>query len=174
MLLRIIYYGHQLLRKRALPIDAITDEIKQFAADMIETMDAAQGIGLAAPQVGRSIRLFVCRSYAIAPDGQWVMTEPRVYINPRLSQHSEEQVEDQEGCLSLPGIRAEVVRPLKVFIEALDLQGQAFSEQLEGYNARIRMHENDHLNGVLYIDRVNVRMRKRLEPLLQEIKKKYA
>jgi peptide deformylase len=173
MRLPIIYYGNPLLRKRCEPIEKITDEIKQLAADMLETMDIENGIGLAAIQVGKLVRLFVCRSYIETPNGEWTVTEPKVYINPKLTDHSQETIEDTEGCLSIPGIKESVERPLKVTVEALDLNGQVFKEELEGYNARIRMHENDHLNGVLFIDRLDIHTKNKLDPFLQEIKKKY-
>ncbi|MBI2743175.1 MAG: peptide deformylase [Chlamydiales bacterium] len=173
MRLPLIYYGNPLLRVRSEPIEEITPEIRQLAMDMIETADLSHGIGLSAVQIGRPIRLFVCRSYIVTPEGQWNMTAPQVYINPKLSKHSEEQVEDDEGCLSIPKLRGKVFRPERLTIEALDINGQTFVEELEGYNARIRMHENDHLNGVLYIDRMEPASRKKLEPLLREIKKKY-
>lgn len=171
MRLPVLIYGDPLLRKRCAPIEKVTEEIQQLARDMIETMDAADGIGLAASQVGQLVRLFVCRSYIITADGRWAMTEPKVYINPKLTDHSKETIEDDEGCLSIPRLRGNVVRPLKVTIEALDINGNPFREELEGYNARIRMHENDHINGVLYIDRMSEKDRKALEPALQKIKK---
>src|ERR1700722_19456841 len=98
MRLPIVIYGNPVLRKRSEPITEITDEIRQLAKDMIETMDLNHGIGLAANQVGRPVRMFVCRSYVIEPDGTWSMTEPKVFINPKLTQHSEEVIEDDEGC----------------------------------------------------------------------------
>jgi peptide deformylase len=173
MLLPIYYYGHPILRKRCAPVGQITDEIRKMAQDMIETMDKNNGVGLAAPQVGHSIRLFVLRNYLFTEDGHWTLSEPKVYINPKLSSPGDELVCDTEGCLSLPGIRLEVERPNSITIEATDLDGKVFVEELEGYNARVRMHENDHINGVLFIDRIDVHTRKKLDPLLKEIKKKY-
>ena len=172
MRLPILIYGDPLLRKRCAPIEKVTEEIQQLASDMIETMDAANGIGLAASQVGQMVRLFVCRSYVETADGNWTMTEPQVYINPKLSGHSKETIEDDEGCLSIPRIRGNVVRPLKVTIEALDIHGNPFREELEGYNARIRMHENDHINGVLFIDRMSEKEKKEIESALHRLKKR--
>lgn len=136
-------------------------------------LDEIDAIGLAAVQVGVPIRLFVCRSYVMIPNEPWTMTPAKVYINPKLSNHSEELVEDQEGCISIPKLRGNVIRPLKLTIEALDLDGKLFTEDLEGYNARSRMHENDHLNGVLYIDRMHENDRKKLDADLRAIKKAY-
>ena len=174
MLLKIYYYGHSILRKRCEPILAITDDIRQLAQDMIETMDKNNGIGLAAPQVGHAIRMFVLRNYIYAEDGHWTLSDPIVYINPKLTSPSEELVSDTEGCLSVPGIRLEVTRPDKITVEAMDLDGKVFVEELEGYNARVRMHENDHINGVLFVDRVDVNTRKKIDPLLREIKKSHS
>lgn len=173
MLLKIYYYGHPILRKRCEPVLEITDEIRKLAHDMIETMDKSDGIGLAAPQVGRSIRMFVLRNYIYTEEGHWTLSEPKVYINPKLSNPSEHFISDIEGCLSLPGVRLHVDRPDKITIEAMDLEGKTFVEELEGYNARIRMHENDHINGVLFIDRIEASGRKKIDPILKEIKKKY-
>ncbi len=173
MLLPIRYYGDAVLRARCLPVGEITEEIRELVRNMIETMDASKGIGLAAPQVGYPIRLFVLRNYIESAEGDLTFSEPFVFINPILSNPSLKKESDTEGCLSIPGIREEVARPLKIRIEAVNLEGIPFAEEVEGYNARVRMHENDHLNGVLFIDRVDLRKRKKLELPLKEIQKKY-
>lgn len=173
MNLQLRYYGDPILRKRSDPIETITDEIKQLAYAMIEYADTHNGIGLSACQIGHTIRMFVLRSYIETPDGKWTVSAPRVFINPKIISYSDELVADDEGCMSIPGLRVEVVRPLKVVVEATDLDGKTFVEESEGYNARIRMHENDHLNGVLSIDRASPKIRKKIEPQLREIKKKY-
>jgi peptide deformylase len=173
MLRKVYYYGDPILRKRCEPITEITDEIRQLAKDMIETMDKNDGVGLAAPQVGYPIRMFVLRNYIFTEDGRWTLSEPKVYINPKLSCPSEEKITETEGCLSFPGLRLDIERPDKITVEATDLNGQVFIEELEGYNARTRMHENDHINGVLFIDRINEKIRNKIEPILRNIKKKY-
>lgn len=172
MLLKIRYYGDPILRKRCQEITEITDEIRKLAKDMIETMDKTNGAGLAAPQVGKSIRMFVLRDYIVHEDGRWTQAEPKVFINPKLSCPGEHFLIEKEGCLSIPGLRGEVARPDRITVEAMDLDGNTFIEEIEGYNARIRMHENDHINGVLYIDRVDVHTRRKMEPDLRAIKKK--
>lgn len=174
MLLKILYYGDPILRKHCEPVTEITEEIRKLAKDMIDTMDKNNGIGLAAPQVGHNIRMFVLRNYIFAEDGNWTLSDPKVYINPKLTSPGENTLVDTEGCLSLPGIRLKVVRPDKITVEAMDLEGRTFVEEIEGYNARVRMHENDHINGVLFIDRVDVNTRKKVEPILRDIKKKYS
>src|SRR5690349_13377980 len=131
MLLKIIYYGHPVLRKHCAFIEEITEEIRKLAQDMIETMDKNNGIDLAAPQVGYPIRLFVCRSYIFERDGSWKLSEPKVYINPKLSSPGKRQLIDTEGCLSFPALRLEIDRPDSIVIEALDIEGQPFREELE-------------------------------------------
>jgi peptide deformylase len=171
MRLHICYYNHPVLRKHCAPIVEITDEIRQLAAAMIELMDKSDGIGLAAPQVGHPIRLFVCRNYIFGEDKTWTLSEPKVYINPKLSSPSDRLLVDTEGCLSFPKLRLEVERPDRIVVEAMDIHGNLFREEVEGYNARVRMHENDHLNGVLFIDRIDANTRKKIDPLLREIKR---
>lgn len=172
MLLKIRYYGDPILRKKAEEVTEITAEIKQLIEDMIETMDANNGLGLAAPQVGHSLRIFVVRNYIETESGELTLSDPFVYINPRLHSPSAEKLIDFEGCLSIPGIRAKVERPESISVEAIDFEGNPFSEELSGYNARSRMHENDHLNGVLYVDRLSPKDKRKVEPQLESIKKK--
>lgn len=174
MRLPIRYYGDPILRKRAEPIQEITEEIRQLVKDMIDTIDLGNGIGLAAPQVGLSIRLFILRNYIISEDGRWSVSEPKVFINPKISSPSQEMVVEDEGCLSLPGIRENVIRPFRITIEATDLDENLFTEEVEGINARVRMHENDHINGVLFIDRLDTRTRNKIDADLRAIKKKYS
>ncbi len=173
MLLKLCYYGNPILRKHCEPIVEITDEIRALARDMIETMDANNGAGLAAPQIGRPIRMFVLRSYLISESGEWAQAEPQVYINPQLSSPGKHLLTEAEGCLSLPGLRVKVARPDTITVTATDLEGNLFTEELQDYNARLRMHENDHLNGVLHIDRIDIHTRKKIDPLLREMKKTY-
>jgi len=174
MLLPIYHYGHSVLRKHCTPIKEITDEIRKLAQDMIETMDKTNGIGLAAPQVGYPIRMFVCRDYIFGEEGNWTVSAPKVFINPTLSSPSDRILTDTEGCLSFPKLRLEIDRPDRIVVEALDIHGNLFREEVEGYNARVRMHENDHINGVLFIDRLDASTRKKLDPILRDIKKKHS
>jgi len=152
------------------PVDAITDEIRDLVRDMIETMDDADGLGLAAPQVNVSLRVFIVRPYVVTEDGEIMVKDVKVFINPKLSEPDEKMTRFDEGCLSIPKIYATVLRPQNVVIEAMDLDGNVFKENLSGIEARAVMHENDHLNGVLFIDRLNPGKRKEIEPLLKKIK----
>ncbi len=173
MILPLVYYGSRILRGRALPVEEITEEIHVLVRDMIETMDHAHGIGLAAPQVGRSLRLFVLRNYIEGDvNERFKLSDPQVYINPKITILDVHEELDTEGCLSIPGIRGQVPRPIKIRIEALDLEGNVFSEEINGYNARVRLHENDHLNGVLFIDRMHPHARRLLNADLRVLEKK--
>lgn len=173
MKLSLTYYGNPILRKKGELIQEITDEIRQLAIDMIETCDANNGIGLAAQQVGKALKLFVLRRYIQLPDGKWGISEPKVYINTKILDHSKETEVDIEGCLSFPNLRLSIERPSKIKVESTNLNEERIVEELEGYNARVIMHENDHTNGVLYIDRIDEKTRHMIEPELREIKKRF-
>ncbi len=175
MILPLVIYGDPRLRQKSAEIKEITEEIKSFASDMEETMRYANGIGLAAPQVGKNIRLFIiCLDAAEYPKQVDPPTNKiQVFINPTISDPSEATVTDEEGCLSIPGIHGDVERPQKIHIKALDLDGNAFSEDVEEWKARMLMHENDHINGTLFIDRMEKNERKLLDPKINALKKKY-
>ncbi len=173
MKLPIIYYGNPILRQKAKPIDHIDDDIRQLVIDMNETVIANNGVGLAAPQIGRSIALFITLIPSYLDDDTVIPGELKVYINPQILEHSQELWPCQEGCLSIPKFWDIIERPLKVKVEATDLNGNRFTEELEGYDAHVIMHENDHLNGVLFIDRLPPKRRKEIDGFLREVKKKY-
>lgn len=173
MKLGLRYYGDPILRQKAKPVEKITDEIRQLVHDMIETMLHFSGIGLAAPQVGRLLRIYVSNVDYEDEKGEVHLCEPRVYINPVLTNPSDVFVERSEGCLSIPKLYVPVVRPLSVDVEAMDVEGKRFTRNCYGFLARNMMHENDHLNGVLHIDRVKGKRRTELEPALRQIKLQY-
>jgi len=173
MILDLCYWDDPILRKKCRPVEKITDEIKTLIKDMIETMDAKKGVGLAAPQVGVDLCLFVMRNTEEGPEGELVLTNPQVYINPKITDPSKELEVMSEGCLSLPGLHLDIARPYSITVRALDENGNSFTENLEGYKARVIMHENDHINGKLFFDRISSKLRKKIEPELQRIKKEY-
>jgi len=173
MILPLVYYGNPKLRSKCLEVKQITEEIKQLCFDMIETMDANNGVGLAAIQVGKFLRILVIREVLEDENSEAYLGEAEVYINPRLSNPSEKTEKLPEGCLSLPGLHEEIERPFSIHVEALDINGNKISTKIKGYKAREIMHENDHLNGVLFIDRLPAKKRKEIEPFLKEIKAKY-
>jgi peptide deformylase len=173
MKLTFCYYGNPILRKKGEPVTEITDEIKELVLAMIDYFDNNNGIGLSAQQVGKTLRLFVLRRYVHLPDGKWTVSEPHVYINPKILERSKETWVEEEACMSIPKLHLPVERPLRIKIESTKLDGSRIVEELEGINARVVMHENDHINGVLFIDRVEDKYLKPVEAKLREIKKKY-
>jgi peptide deformylase len=174
MKLPLAYYGDSILRKKTSPVTHIDDSIRQLVKDMAETMEANDGCGLAAPQVHQSLSLFITCIPRYIDEDTVLPGELRVFINPKIVAYSQEVWPCQEGCLSIPGLRETVVRPLKVTIQATNLEGQTFIEEFVGFDAHVIMHENDHINGVLYIDRLPSRRKKEIEGYLREIKKKYS
>lgn len=174
MILPLAYYGNPILRKRAIPVEEITDDLRQLVRDMIETMESKDGLGLAAPQVERSLRLFLVSIPKEDEHGNMKRGEPKIFINPVFSSPSEEEVEIIEGCLSIPGIYESAWRPESIFVEAMNLKGETFKRKLSGMEARVAMHENDHLNGALFVDRIKGKKRNRLTDLLTALKKKFS
>jgi peptide deformylase len=146
--LSILHYPAPVLRERAAPVDSVNDEIKTLARRMIELMNEADGLGLAAPQVGVALRIFVAQ---VKADHEPV----RVYINPELSSHASDIESREEGCLSLPGVNVHVRRPVGATINAIGLDGKPFSLTSDGLLARVWQHEIDHLDGILIIDKMN-------------------
>ncbi|HRW58783.1 MAG TPA: peptide deformylase [Chlamydiales bacterium] len=174
MILDLCYYGNPILRKKSSLITEFNSELKEFVNNMIETMDAKNGVGLAAPQVGKSLKIFVIRPLIEEEDKEPYLGDAEVYINPIISNPSKDTICLDEGCLSIPRLFAPVVRPAAIDIEWLDINGKVHRERVEGYKARELMHENDHLHGTLYIDRVDPSVKTSLKKTLQNIKKKYS
>jgi peptide deformylase len=143
--MKVITLGDDLLRQKAEPVKPINKEIAEIAAAMIETMHQSKGVGLAGPQIGLMKRIFV-----VHVDGDL----PRVFINPSIIGTSQEMVKLEEGCLSVPGVWADVVRPVSVRVQAWNEKGRPFTIETEGTLARVILHEYDHLEGTLFIDRI--------------------
>lgn len=165
-LLPLAYYGNPILRKVADSITNITDDVRKLVEEMIETMDPCDGIGLAAPQIHHSVKIFVIRKPFEVEGGKIELKEVKVFINPELSAPSTETWKISEGCLSIPSIHAEVERPREITVEYSDLEGNRIKERVFGWEARVIMHENDHINGILFIDHLDETERKNLEPFL--------
>ena len=161
-MLDIVTLGDDVLREKAALIADINEEIADLAAKMIEILDTGIGVGLAGPQVGVSKRIFVTK----APGDI-----ARVFINPEIIFTSQEQGKYEEGCLSIPGIYAEVIRPLAVSIQAWNLKGKPFRIDDDDYLARIIQHENDHLNGILFPDRLKDKQRERVLKIYEKKRK---
>jgi peptide deformylase len=149
----------RILRQKSKPVKDINDELRKTAAEMIEIMHKDRGVGLAGAQVGLLKRIFVTHA-----EGD----KPRVFINPSLVWTSQEQISYEEGCLSVPGLWAEVVRPEKIKVQAWSENGRAFTLEASGVLARVIQHEYDHLEGKLFIDRLDEAKR---EKLLSKLKK---
>ncbi len=152
-MLNIITLGDEQLRKHSIVVPELNGTVHTLIEQMFEAMRLNKGIGLAAVQVGNLYRLFVTE---VAGD------EPRAFVNPEILETSLEQVSYEEGCLSIPGIEAEVVRPQRVRVQAWNEKGRPFSLDAEDLLARVVQHEYDHLNGVLFIDRIDPKKRERL------------
>jgi len=160
-ILPILHFPDPRLRRPALPVAALSDEIRHLAADMLETMYAAPGRGLAGPQVGAMLRMFVI-------DVTWKegTPDPRIFINPEILDASDAVHTGTEGCLSIPGIPAEVTRPAEITLRWTDPGGGQHTERLNGATAVCAQHELDHLNGRLIIDLMDEGARLAASPAL--------
>lgn len=154
-LLPILNFPDPRLRTKAKPVEVVDDQIRTLAADMLETMYAAPGIGLAASQVDRHIQLIVM-------DLSEEKNQPMVFINPRITPLTEDTQPYEEGCLSVPQIFDKVERPVRVKIEALDLDGKTFTLEADGLLAVCIQHEMDHLDGKLFVDYLSPLKRQRI------------
>jgi len=155
-ILKICRMGHPILRQqaRSLSPDQIhSAALQQLIDDMLETMEDYEGIGLAAPQVFQSLRLLVM-GYPDADDSKTNAVPPQVLINPEWIEQSTKQFEDWEGCLSIPDIRGVVPRSAAVGVRALDREGKLVELDMSGLAARVLQHEIDHLDGILFLDRM--------------------
>ncbi len=166
--LPIIKIGHPTLRKVAEPVRDWGEELKELASNMIDTMRVNDGIGLAAPQVNISLRMFVVDKHLINED--W---EAEAFINPEILE-TEGSEPYEEGCLSIPGIREEVVRPTRIRVRYQKLDGSTVEEEMDGLLARVFQHEFDHLNGILFTDKISPIKKKLLEPRIRELEETYA
>jgi peptide deformylase len=167
----IVVYGSPVLRKKAPLVTPDYPNLKKFVEDLFETMEKSDGIGLAAPQVGKSVRIFVIDATALADEHPELEGFRKAFINPQITEHSEDLVNYNEGCLSLPTIREDVQRPSVVKISYVDENFNNYEETYEGVIARIIQHEYDHLDGILLIDHLNPLKRKMLEGKLKAISK---
>lgn len=174
MHLPLAYYGDPVLRKKCERVTNFDDKLKQLVKDMEETMNVHDGLGLAAPQVHLSLAIFITHVPIQVGQDKWKPGTTRVFINPKIVEYSQEEWLRGEGCLSIPNVYGTVSRPLRIKIEAYDIDGKLFTEELSGLDARAFMHENDHINGVLFVDRVKGKEKEEIEAELREIKKKYA
>jgi peptide deformylase len=156
-LLKVARMGHPVLRMRARELDRsglVQPSMQKLIDDMIDTMHEYHGVGLAGPQIHEGLRIFVA---AISPDNEEPLSpeeEPMVVINPVITAIGDEMVEDWEGCLSIPDIRGRVPRARAIEVNAMDRHGRQIDITAQGFPARVMQHETDHLDGVLFLDRM--------------------
>lgn len=162
MIYPIYVYGTSVLRKKTREIPRDYEDLDQLIEDMFETMYHAEGVGLAAPQIGKSLRLFIVDASAVdEEDEEFAEDFKKVFINPKIIEETGESWLFNEGCLSIPQIREDVERNPKIRIQYYDEYWEFHDESFDGIRARIIQHEYDHLEGVLFVDKINP-LRKRL------------
>lgn len=166
-LLPVRIIGDAILRQKASPVGTPDDSLREFAADLTLTMYERDGVGLAAPQVGVSKRVIVVDPHW-SKDGQ--SKQPLVMLDPVI-ESSAGQTETEEGCISLPGIYANVERPNRIKVSYTDLEGGRQSLELEGYHAVVIQHEYDHLDGILFVDRLGTIARLKLKRRLKDLER---
>ena len=179
MILPIRRYGDPVLRKEAQEITSNTPELQTLIDNMFETMKNADGVGLAAPQIGESIRLFVVDVRHYEEDYQEKTGEPfpdawkecMVFINPEIIAESDEESEFEEGCLSVPNIHEMVTRPSKISLQYLDRHFTPQKMEVDKLMARVIQHEHDHLDGILFLDHMSAFKRRMLQRKLRDIQR---
>lgn len=167
--LPIVTYNDPVLRTVADPVEEDSSELQQFITDLFQTMYQASGVGLAAPQVGRSIRLFVIDTSGITEDEEESVSEPLTFINPEIIWQSEESERMEEGCLSIPDVRDQVSRPKQITVRYLNRHFEEQELSADQWLARVVQHELDHLNGVLFLDYLSAFRRRIHRSSLKEI-----
>ena len=174
MVFPIHLYGHDALREEADPVTDNTEALQELIDNMIETMHNAAGIGLAAPQVGRSKRIFVIDVTPMAADmeeeGETVPPQPMVFINPEIVDEGAASVDMEEGCLSIPEVREAVTRPERIRVRYLDRELDEQELEAGSVLARVIQHENDHLDGVLFTDYLSSFRKRLLRRSLRDMK----
>ena len=175
MIRKLCYYGNPILRKKCKPVEKITDDILRIAKDLVDSMISHNGSGLAAPQIGVDLRIFVISlSDENDDEGFALDAEPTVFINPIITRKGKSKGEKPEGCLSIPGIYEPILRPIEIDIEAIGVDGKIFQEKgLKNWRSRCFQHELDHLDGVLTIDRYPLNIKDKYKHQLLVMEKQY-
>ena len=169
MILSIVAYGHPTLKKVAKEIEIGHPGLDELISNMFETMYISEGVGLAAPQVNKSIRLFIVDATPYAEDYPEVSEFRKVFINPYILEEEGEEWSFNEGCLSVPKVREDIIRKPKITIEYHDREFNLIEEQYEGIMARIIQHEYDHIEGSIFIDKLNPLRKMLLKRKLHDI-----
>ncbi len=169
-ILPIVTYNDPILRKETRPVEENSDELQKLIANMFQTMYNSNGVGLAAPQIGKSIQLFVMDTDEVTKEkDDEDDTGPMVFINPKIISRSGDKYKMEEGCLSIPEVRDEVSRPEVIKISYLDKNFEEQTQSFKGWQSRVIQHEYDHLNGVLFIDYLSAFRRRLHKSLLKKI-----
>jgi peptide deformylase len=155
MTLKILNYKNPLVRKKSEEVREITPEIKRLALDMLETMQAEKGLGLAAPQVGELRRIIAVHLVKDRSADSRVQLAPKILINPKIIKRSRQTETEEEGCLCAPGVFLKIKRAAEVEVLAQDIDGNELRIKANGLPARILQHETDHLDGILFFDRLS-------------------
>jgi len=157
VILPIYVYGQPVLRKQAEDIPQDYPGLKELIANMFETLTASDGVGLAAPQIGKAIRVVVIDLDVLSEDLPEYKDFRKAYINAHIIEYDEESKKEsmEEGCLSIPGIHENVTRPTRIHVQYMDEDFQPHDEWVEGYLARVMQHEFDHLDGVMFVDKLS-------------------
>jgi len=171
MILPVVVYGHPVLKKIAEEIDENFEGLEQLIENMWQTMYNSEGIGLAAPQIGKSIRLIVIDADPLSEEFPELAGFKRVLINPIITEFGVEQESLSEGCLSLPGIREDVKRPTRIKLEYENENFELVEEELIGFAARVVQHEYDHIEGKLFVDHLTPLKKRLLKGKLLAISK---
>lgn len=169
MIYPIVAYGHPILKKQATEIVKGEIDVEELSKDMFETMYHASGIGLAAPQIGKSIRMFIADAAPLEDEeiGDW----KQVFVNPEIIEEFGDDWVFEEGCLSIPNIREDVMRPEKLKIRYFDEKWEEHEEEYDGMQARIIQHEYDHIEGILFTDHLSAFKKRLLKSKLTNISK---
>jgi peptide deformylase len=171
MILPIYAYGQPVLKRVAEPIDADYPDLQQLIADMYETMEQANGVGLAAPQIGRSIRLFVIDSVPMQEEGEEDKGLRQVFINAEILEEAGDDWSYGEGCLSIPDLTGDVDRPEEITIRYQDENFVTHTRTFDGMNARVIQHEYDHIEGILFTDLLKPLKKRLVKRRLEKIRK---
>lgn len=179
MSLSLKFYGDPILREIAKPVESFDTELKKLATDMVKAMREEAGIGLAGPQIGKALRIFVMEIPADMdedPEGNPVnpgIAYPLVVVNPELEPVSDDEDEREEGCLSIPDIRGKVWRPTAVRMRYQSVTGEQKEVEMQGLAARCAQHETDHLNGILFVDLLGSVKKMAIKGKLKKLKAQY-
>jgi len=171
MILPVVAYGHPVLKKKTTEIEPSYPNLKGFIDDMFETMYQSDGVGLAAPQVNQSIRVFIVDTTPFVEKHPETKDFKRVFVNAKIYKEEGEEWSFNEGCLSFPGLREDIIRKPVIHMTYMDENFQPHDERFEGINARVIQHEYDHIEGIVFVDRMSSLKKMILKGRLTDISK---